>query len=397
MGGSVLGNNGTVVGSTNSGTGTMTSSKAAEAAAAHAGGGTPGSSKKSIASGGLAYVTLADGSVVPAASSQGVPLYAAGDEYAKLNQMSTKQRADIQREMYKLGLYGTSFTPVYGYISPTGEDYSALQKVLIGGAQVGLGDIDSIFARVKKDPAIKQLIVGNVGGKSPSVTDAATAAAKLNTYYMDMFNEKPSKAEVTAYTTQLNAAERASKGAIGAQQAEDILMGIASSKVNKTIAAATSGDVKAQAVLDAGQLGKTVRNIRNAYADNGLPIDDNTVYKKAVAAIRSNTAYDNVVQGINMSAKAVWGPQISTFLDQGQTVKDGLLSHISIKASALGVPASSIKISDMTDALKPDGTLKNPTEYKSTVFGSDAYKQSDNFANQKMNDTMAVLRNFGIG
>ena len=50
----------------------------------------------------------------------------------------------------------------------------------------------------------------------------------------------------------------------------------------------------------------------------------------------------------------------------------------------------------MTDAVNPDGTLKSPNDYKATQYKSDEYLASDTFKSTVLNDTRAVLRNFGV-
>lgn len=324
------------------------------------------------------------------------PLYPAGSQFVLLNKLPPKERANLQREMYKLNLYPENYTPTFGMLSPA-EDSAALVKLMVVGEQKGLGDINDVIKLAKTDKQVKNFL--NTGGYAkagPSLTDYASAASNLNNYFLDMFNDKPSKADVKEYHSAINAAERASKGAIGAQQAEDIMLSVATKKANELISAAKLGDTKAQNKLEAGQLGRSVRAIRNAYADNGLPIDDKKVYAQAVKASRSDVAYDNVVQGIRLNAKTQWAP-FAENIDLGYTVKDQLDPYITLRSQLTGVPKEQIKIADMTDVIDENGKLKPTSKYKSEIYKSDAYLQSDNFQQQKLNDIQTVLRNFGIG
>jgi len=324
------------------------------------------------------------------------PLYPAGSEFILLNKLPPDARAKLQRDMYSLGLYPENYTPTFGMLSPT-EDATAVSKLMIVGEQKGLADVNDVIKLARTDKKVKDFLVsGGYAKTGPRLTDVATASANLNTYFLDMFNDKPSKAEAKEYQSLINNAERASKGSIGAQQAEDILLSVATKKANGLIAAAKLGDPKAQTQLEAGQLGRTVRAIRNAYADNGLPIDDKKVYSQAVKASRSNTAYDNVVQGIRLNAKTQWAP-FAENIDLGYTVKDQLDPYITLRSKLTGVPKEQIKIEDMTDVIDENGKLKPTSKYKSEIYKSDSYLQSDNFQQQKLNDIQAVIRNFGIG
>lgn len=349
---------------------------------------------KSVLKGPLPVIGISSETGKPL--TQPLPLYKAGSQYTLLPGLPSDERAKLQRKMYNLNLYPKNYTPVFGMISPE-EDAVALTKLMIVGEQKNLADVNDVIELAKTDKNVKNfLTTGGYTKTGPALTDAATAASNLNTYFLDMFNDKPSKADLKEYHSAINAAERASKGSIGAQQAEDIMLSVATKKANELITAAKLGDPKAQTKLEAGQLGRTVRAIRNAYADNGLPVDDKKIYAKAVKAARSDVAYDNVVQGIRLNAKTQWAP-FADYIDQGQSVKDLVDPYITIRSQVTGIPKEQIKMSDMTDVVDADGKLKSVTKYKSEKYQSKEYLESVNFQQQKLNDIQVVLRNFGIG
>lgn len=320
------------------------------------------------------------------------PIYSAGAEYDYFNRLPPTERTKIQKQMYALGLYGQT-APTYGYIDD--KDYSAVKKLMVAGAQIGKADIRDVIAQAKTDKTLKNYLIGNTGGTVTKVTDLATAEAKLNQYYLDMFNEKPSKEEVAEYRKALNSAERIAKGSVSSAQAEEILLKVASNKVNKLATAATTGDAKAKSALDTGQLGKTVREIRNAYADNGIPVSDSLVYQKAGLAMRSATAYDNVMEDIKIAAKTQW-VGFSDGIDKGRSVKTQLTPYMGLKASITGRPVESLNVSDMTDVLNPDGTIKTYQQYKKDVYNSPDYMNSDNRKARDLNDAQALIAGLGI-
>jgi hypothetical protein len=165
--------------------------------------------------------------------------------------------------------------------------------------------------------------------------------------------------------------------------------------MNKITTAAKAGDTKAIASLDSGQLGKTVREIRNAYSDNGVMIDDGTIYKKAAEAMRSPTAYDNVLEDIKLSAKTQW-VGFSEGLDKGRSVKTQLSPYFSTKSKVTGIPIESLTVADMADAKNPDGTLKSLEEYNLALYNSDAYKKSKNYETRTLNDLQGFVSWLGI-
>lgn len=376
--------------------GTASPSKKAEDAAKSNTASTKG--VKPIVPGGPVTIGV-DAQGNPIRSSE--PLYQQGQQYTYLTSLPQNARADIQRKMYSLGVYGKNFVPTYGFISPGGEDAAAIAKLMFAGEQLGLADINDVIKRAQKDSKVRTLITtgGTVSqGTKLNLTDAATAGATLTKYYLDTFNEKPTKSEITDYTNKLNSAEKAAKGSIGSDQQDSILMGIVAAKANTLITSAKAGNVGAQNKLDAGQLGKTIRAIRSAYEDNGLPqpSDPTVVYKKAVEALRDQSAYDNVMEGIKVSAKNVWTP-FAADIANGHTVKDLIGSHLSLKSNILGKPSSDIKISDMTDAIDANGKLKTLDAYKQELYKSKEYLASNNYKQQLYDDYSAIMKNFQIG
>lgn len=346
-------------------------------------------SGKSVSQGAIPTVAIGpDGKPLKPST----PLYSAGAEYDYFNNLPPEERTKIQKQMYALGLYGQT-APTYGYIDD--KDYSAVKKLMVAGAQIGKADIRDVITQAKTDKTLKNYLVGNTGGAVTKVTDLATAEAKLNQYYLDMFNEKPTKEEVAAYRSALNSAERVAKGSISSAQAEEILLKVASNKVNKLTTAATTGDAKAKAALDTGQLGKTVREIRNAYADNGIPVSDSLVYQKAGLAMRSPTAYDNVMEDIKIAAKTQW-VGFADGIDKGRSVKTQLTPFMGLKASIVGIPVESLNVSDMADVLNADGTVKTYQQYKKDVYNSPAYMNSDNRKARDLNDAQALITGLGI-
>ena len=369
--------------------GVGTSSVSAKAQAAAAGNSSTTVSGKSVQQGGIPVVGVDPITGKP--FKPATPIYVEGAEYDYLNALPPLERKKLQQEMYALGLYGEK-APSYTFLDT--PDYAAVKKLQVAGAQIGKGDIRDVISQAKTDKALRSYLVGT-SGATVNTTDIATAEAKLNKYFLDMFNEKPTKEEVALYKNTLNSAERRAKGAIGATQAEEILLKIASDKMNKITSAAKAGDTKAIASLDSGQLGKTVREIRNAYSDNGVMIDDGTIYKKAAEAMRSPTAYDNVLEDIKLSAKTQWAG-FSEGLDKGRSVKTQLSPYFSTKSKVTGIPIESLTVADMADAKNPDGTLKSLEEYNLALYNSDAYKKSKNYETRTLNDLQGFVSWLGI-
>ena len=307
-------------------------------------------------------------------------------------------RADVQKQMFKLGLYPKNYTPTFGIVSPA-EDTAAIMKLAIVGEQKNLSDPMDVIKLATKDASIKKLLQSGGYTTEPKVivtTSMAEAASNLTTNWLDMFNEKPSKAEIASYTKSINALEKNQKGNVGTQQREDVLVNLAAVKANSLVTASKTGDIKAVNALDAGILGKTIRTIKNTYEDNGVPYDVNRVYAQAVKAMRSTEALSTVITGIQINAGTQWTPWAPLIKD-GHLVKDLVNPYITIKSNIRGIPASGIKTADMTDVIKPDGTLKTYAEYKTEQYRTPEFLNGAVHKANILSDTRTMLTDLGVG
>lgn len=324
-------------------------------------------------------------------------LYPAGYEQSYIKALPPKSRVALQKRMASLGLYPKGFTPTFDGMVTT-EDFTAIQKLVAVGEQKGVGDVNAVLDLAQKDKTVAKFLktggYAATGGVTTTTTEAA--AATLNDYFLNLFNEKPSKEDIKLYQTTLNSREKAAKGSLTQQERQDIILSIANKKIAATAAKALSGSVEAEQALDTGQLGKRIREIRSYYDDNGIPVSDKQVYNLAGKSLRGQDAYDNILEDINQSAALQWG-QLGQTLKPGQTIRTKVQPYIAIRSAITGIPEDQIKVSDLQDVVNPDGTIKKPNEYKMTQYKTKDYLDSDAYKNTVLNDTQAVLRNFGIG
>lgn len=321
--------------------------------------------------------------------------FAEGSEQTAIKGIPKEDRIALQRKMLKLRLYPEGYTPALNGLYSQ-EDFDAVKKLQIVGTQLGLGDINAVIARAEKDSKIGSILAtGGYAKQGPIVTDSVEAASTLNNFYLDLFNEKPSKEDIKAYQSALNARERSAKGGMSAQERQDILYSIANKRVATLTSGALTGDMKASEALTEGQLGKRIRDLRSAYEQNGMQVSDKSLYKLAGQSLRSPEAYDNILEDIGQNIGLQWG-QLGQNLKPGQTVRSRLQPYINITSQLTGIPEDEIKTADLQDVVNPDGTFKRPQEYKQIKYKSKEYLASDNYKQTVFNDTTAVLRNFGV-
>ena len=324
-----------------------------------------------------------------------ISLFPEGYEQTYIKALPPKSRIALQKKMFEAKLYPENFAPTFDGMVTT-EDFNAIAKLVSVGEQRGLGDVNAVLDLAKKDSKVASYLkTGGYAKQGPVVTDTREAKSNLNDFFLNLFNEKPSAAEVKAYQSALNAREKTVKGGMTTQEREDIIMSIANKRLSSLTSMALTGDVLAADKLDEGQLGKRVREIRAQYDENGIPVSDRTVYNLAGKSFRSPEAWDTIQDDINRSAAMQWG-KAAEGLKPGQTVRARLQPYITIRSQIRNVPEDQIKTQDMTDVMNPDGTLKNVNDYKAVQYKSDDYLGSDTYKSTVLNDTKTVLRNFGV-
>lgn len=326
-----------------------------------------------------------------------VQIYPAGFEETYLNNLAPKQRAALQKQMKSLNLYPKNFSPL-GDGTITQEDFNALIKLVAVGEQKGLGNIQDVINLAKKDSKVRTFLQTSgyaEQGREINYTNPSESKAVLTDRFLSLFNEKPSDAELKEFQASLKKKESAAKGGISALEVNDLVLSIANKRISGAVEGATKGDAKALDVLDSGLLGKRIREIKAAYYDNGIPVSDTTIYKQAGKSLRDQDAYDNVLQEITNNAMTQWG-KLGLDLKPGQTVRSKLQPYITTRSKIRGIPEDEVNVADMTDILKPDGSVKTYKEFKLEEYGSKEYLESDKYKETVLNDTQAVFRNFGI-
>lgn len=326
-----------------------------------------------------------------------VQIYPAGFEETYLNNLDPKKRAALQKQMKSLGLYPENFSPL-GDGTITQEDFNALIKLVAVGEQKNLGNIQDVINLAKKDSKVRTFLQTSgytQQGREINYTNASESKALLTDRFLSLFNEKPSEAELTQFQNALKGKEKAAKGGISMLEVNDLVLSIANKRISGAITGAGKGDAKALDVLDSGLLGKRIREIKAAYYDNGIPVSDATIYKQAGKSLRDQDAYDNVLEEINNNAVSQWG-KLGLDLKPGQTVRSKLQPYITTRSKIRGIPEDEVNVADMTDILKPDGSVKTYKEFKLEEYGSKEYLDSDAYKETVLNDTKSVFRNFGI-
>jgi len=324
-------------------------------------------------------------------------IYPAGFQESYIKNLPPKDRVALQKQLKALNLYPKNFNPL-GDGTVTAEDFNALLKLVAVGEQKGLGNIQDVINLAKKDKKVQTFLQTSgysEAAREINYTNSSESKATLTDKFLSLFNEKPTAEELTSFQTILKNKEKAAKGSITNLELNDIILSLANKRIDTASKGALKGDAAALDVLDSGTLGRRVREIKAAYYNNGIPVSDTTIYKQAGLSLRDQDAYQNVLEEINNNAMMQWG-KLGLDLKPGQTVRSKLQPFITTRAKIRGISEDDINVSDMTDVLKPDGSVKTYKEFKLEEYGSKEYLASDNYKMTVLDDTKAVFRNFGI-
>jgi hypothetical protein len=207
--------------------------------------------------------------------------------------------------------------------------------------------------------------------KSISLTTIAEATADINASWMEQFGTNAPKAIATAYYNELS---RLQSGRVSGGTGKDgkIIIntqGVSASEIkamqnryltaaaSDLIAAAGNGDVKAVAALQKGNFGLTYTTLKNAYAENGLPVNVQALGKLTVESSMNPVILKSNLNLINMQAKTYF-PALADKIDKGYTVKQLLTPYINTRANILEEDPDSVDVSSLKSiASDPKGLM----------------------------------------
>jgi hypothetical protein len=317
-------------------------------------------------------------------------------------QFAALQPADRAQLILRLGqipgLYAKGQAPTPGFIQgmisgkdvvPRPQDFAALEQVTAFAEWSGT-NIQNTVTKLISQPGLAQQYFGKITTTPKAVTSSKALESEFNNKFLDLF-ETSDPALAKSYAKEVNKLE--STTGISTQQKEDILLKYVQKKATDQFNLGQTGMVKG--ATDKGALGRTVRSIRAAYEDNGIPINEKDVYNKAVQSLRSPEAYKNVLDNVMMQASVVM-PAFKDFFSQGKTAREVLSPWINTRAQVLGIPADQIKVSDMYDI--GSGTApKSIQDYKKELYRSPEYKKTDAYKERSLGDLQTLLKAFNIG
>jgi len=128
-------------------------------------------------------------------------------------------------------------------------------------------------------------------------------------------------------------------------------------------AAASAGDAKAMSALQRGNFGITYTTLKNAYADNGIPFNIDSLNKLTIESAITPDRLKANLNLINLQAKTYF-PALADKIDKGFTVKQLLSPYLQTRANILEEDADAIDLKELQGVAKDPKGLMGLYDYE---------------------------------
>lgn len=242
-----------------------------------------------------------------------------------------------------------------------------------------------------------------------SVSTVGETTAEFTEAFEVTFGVKTPKNLITQFTAELQSLQRgrSNKPIVGKsgtnvvyqgvspQERQNILDKYLKSYATSVIAAAEAGDAKALASLNKGKFGTTLTTLRNAYANNGLPINQKSLLNAALESSLNPKKLEQNINLVNLSAKTYF-PALSSQIDSGYTVKQLLTPYLNSRANILEEDADTIDITSLQNVAKDPKGLMNLYDYEISLRKDPKWRFTKNAQDSLSNVARDIAKTFGL-
>jgi hypothetical protein len=210
---------------------------------------------------------------------------------------------------------------------------------------------------------------------SSSVSTAPELNAEFTTAFTNMFGANAPKELINAFTSELQALQmsRSTKRfgkdeniiyqGVSPQERLNVLNKYLTEHAKSITIAASAGDTKATALLQRGNFGVTYTALKNAYADNGVPFNPDSLSKLTIESAITPDRLKSNLNLINLQAKTYF-PALADKIDKGYTVKQLLSPYLQTRANILEEDADAIDLKELQSVAKDPKGLVGLYDYE---------------------------------
>lgn len=263
-----------------------------------------------------------------------------------------------------------------------------------------------------EDPAYKAWLKENelLSKPSVSISDQREVTANINAEFQLAFGENAPKEIAKAYFNEIRALQssRVTGGTksgskvnvnvqgVSAQEIKTILQKYIAAAAGDKINAAAAGDPKAIAALTRGNFGLTYTTLKNAYADNGIPINTKSLGNLVTDSLSNPEKLKSNLNLINLQAKTYF-PALADKIDSGYTVKQLLTPYLNTRANILEEDADTIDLKQLQSVAKDPKGLMGLYDYEVSLRKDPKWKTTKNALDTMSGLARDMTKIFGLG
>ena len=245
-----------------------------------------------------------------------------------------------------------------------------------------------------------------------SISSPGEITAEINEAFGTMFGAAVPKEIKTAFFNELRALQmsRSTKPlpkkketdvdvvveGVSAQERKDILNKYLKKYATDQLAAVALGDPKAIANINRGSFGLTYTTLKNAYANNGIPMNLGQLGRLSVESSLNPKVLESNINLINLQAKTYY-PALADKIDKGFTVKQLLTPYINSRANILEEDADSIDLKELQDVAKDPKGLMGLYDYEVSLRKNPKWRFTKNAQDSMGSLGRDLTKMFGLG
>lgn len=242
-----------------------------------------------------------------------------------------------------------------------------------------------------------------------SVSSIGETTAEFTTSFENAFGALPPKELMKQFSAELRSlqAGRSTQRITGKSGTDIIIQGVSPQErkdilnkylkqyaVNLTTAAA-NGDQKAFAALKKGNFGVTLTTLKNAYADNGLPVNQQALLNTATEVTLEPDKLNANVNLIKLQAKTYF-PALADKIDSGYSVKQLLSPYIQTRANILEEDPEMVDMKSLQAVAKDPKNLMNLYDYEVSLRNDPKWRFTKNAQDTMGNLARSIAQTFGL-
>lgn len=296
----------------------------------------------------------------------------------------------------------------YGQVKSDASDKTVLAAYLSSLKRASAMKTDVVSAW--KDAKAAGFVVGGDSMPSTTISNKAALGTQISTEFQNMFADPVPEDIKTAYAKEINDLQisRATKSktvngkkitvssAVTEQEQKNILNKYLKQYANEKINLANSGNAVAMASLQKGNFGITYTTLKNAYDQNGIPVNLQSLAKDTVEASLNPERQKSILNLINLQAKTYF-PALADKIDSGYTVRQLLSPYLNTRANILEEDADSIDLKQLQNVAKDPKGLMGLYDYEVSLRKDPKWKGTKNALDTLGGLARDMTKMFGLG